>query len=232
MALDPQRLHRAVDLQERSYKLLVWMTDAVERGFISFRAAHQFASLVEATLAWIDRHYDDLPPAARPAREDVRSFANLFTTYLENSFDLVEHPGKRLFSPDAHCFCPLCSWLVDMPRLQTKKVTRHDKVRARKLQVSAVKQVALDIERNVSDEEAEVLVEALREPAALVAYGYDLLRRIDGVAEGPATLALWRGFAWTLEGSPKKGFELDAAAILAAEATIAAGVRGRAARKE
>ena len=30
-----------------------------------------------------------------------------------------------------------------------------------------------------------------------------------------ASLALWRGFAWTSEGSPREGFQLDAEAILA-----------------
>jgi hypothetical protein len=43
--------------------------------------------------------------------------------------------------------------------------------------------------------------------------------------EVPSTLALWRGFAWTREGSPKKGFELSATSILEAEATIATRLR-------
>ena len=181
------------------------MTDAVDRGFITFRAAHKYASLTEATLAWIDRHYNDLPLAARPAREEVRAFANLFTTYLDTSFDLVESPGQRLYSPDAHCFCPLCSWLIEMPGLRTKKVTRHDKVRARKLQVDAVKQVALDIDRIVSDEDAEAVVDALREDVALVGYGCDLLRRIDGVERDAATLALWRAFAGRARVRQRRG---------------------------
>lgn len=223
--LDPQRITRAVDLQQRSYKLLTWMADAVDRGFITFRAAHTFASLTDATVGWIERHYNDLPVPARPERADVLAFANLFTTYLDNSFDLVESPGKKLFSPDAHCFCPLCSWLVEMPRLQTKKVTRHDKLRARKLQTSAVKQVGLDIDRAITDEHAEAVVDTMREPTALVAYGYDLLRRIDGVAEGAASLALWRSFAWVPAGSPKKGFELSAATILEAESAVMAALK-------
>src|SRR5690348_5066803 len=104
-----------------------WMTDAIDRGFITFTTAHEYATLTAAAIGWIERHYHDIPPAARPAPGDVREFANLFTTYLDNSFDLVEDPGKGLQSPDHHCFCPMCSRLADLPKLQTKKVTRADK---------------------------------------------------------------------------------------------------------
>ena len=34
--------------------------------------------------------------------------------------------GKRLYSPDAHCFCPLCSWLIDAPHLKTKKLRSEE----------------------------------------------------------------------------------------------------------
>jgi hypothetical protein len=65
----------------------------------------------------------------------------------------------------------------------------------------------------------------LRDASALVAYGYDLLRRIDNVAEGPVSLALWRRFAWTPQGSPKHGFELSAEAIVNAEDELKRCVR-------
>src|SRR5690606_5750613 len=153
---------------------------------------------------------------ARPAREHIAAFSNLFATYLDSSFDLFEQPRQRLYSPDAHCFCPLCSWMIAMPRLQTKKLTRQDKDRARKLTASALRQLALEIDTALEAERAEQLADepALREPLAFVAYGHDLLRRIAGIAEGPATLALWRRFAWTPQGSPKPGFQLTANAIL------------------
>ena len=41
-----------------------------------------------------------------------------------------------------------------------------------------------------------------------------------------ASLALWRGFAWTSEGSPREGFQLDAEAILASEQRLIARLRG------
>ncbi len=53
----------------------------------------------------------------------------------------------------------------------------------------------------------------LFEDACLVAYGIDLFQRENGIANGPAVLALWRGFAWNEAGSPKHGFRLKAKLI-------------------
>ncbi len=62
----------------------------------------------------------------------------------------------------------------------------------------------------------------LRECVCLVTYGYDLLDRMKGVANGPSVLALWRGFAWTAQGSPKKNFMLTADKIMNAQSVILA----------
>ncbi len=67
----------------------------------------------------------------------------------------------------------------------------------------------------------------LGEPIALGAYGRDLLRRVEGHSEGPAALALWRRFAWTATGAPRKDFTLSAEAILAAEARVQERLLGR-----
>jgi hypothetical protein len=62
--------------------------------------------------------------------------------------------------------------------------------------------------------------------AALVTYGAQLLRRCEGYTTGPAVLALWRQFAWTPGGSPRRGFELRAEDILAAEGRLRGALRG------
>jgi len=105
--LSPQEITRAVNLQQRSYRLLKWMADAVSKGFINFDTAHDYSSVPEATEKWILRHYDNIPPNARPGRSELPEFCAMFSTYLTNSFVLVREPGKQLYSPDAHCFCPL-----------------------------------------------------------------------------------------------------------------------------
>lgn len=225
---DPPSLAHAVDMQARSHRLLRWVADAIGRGFISFDAAHAYAALPEAARAWLDSHWADLPPNARPPRDALEGFARFFATYLETSFELVRDPGKRLHSPEAHCFCPMCSWLVDAPRLRTKKITPADRARAAKLKLAALHALAAENDHQLDDDAAERLLDdrSLREPLSLVAYGRDLLERLRGRTEGAATLVLWRGFAWTKEGSPRKDFTLDADAILAAEAALRARIAG------
>ena len=220
---NPSDIHRAVTMQEHSYRLLKWMAKAVEEGFIRFETAHSYTTLPEAAQAWILRHYLNIPPDARVAHDDLPDFCMFFSTYLENSFDLVMNPGKRLYSPDAHCFCPMCSWLVNAPHLQTKKVTADDKRRARKMKIAAVRDMAAEHAVTATDEEVDAIVDdrRLNEAVSLVTYGRDLLRRMRGIAAGPAVLVLWRGFAWTDSGSPKKKYRLKADAILDSERQLA-----------
>ena len=142
--LNRDQIRRAVDMQRRSYRLLRWMAKAVEEGFIQFETAHDYSSLPEAAEAWILRHYLNIPSGARVAREDLSDFCAFFSTYLENSFDLVANPGKQLYSPDAHCFCPMCSWLVNAPHLKTKKLTPSDKRRARTMKAATIRDVAAE----------------------------------------------------------------------------------------
>lgn len=219
---EPAQIRRAVDLQVRSYALLRWMADAIRRGLISFDAAHSYATFPEAAQAWVRSHYADLPAAARPHHDDVVAFCRLFATYVDSTFELVRDPGKRLYSPDAHCFCPMCSWLVDVPQLQPKRLGASDRRQADRLKIAALHALAAERGRSLSDDDAETLVAipAMREDVALVAYGRDLLDRLGGSGAGAASLALWRGFAWTAEGSPRKRFALSAEAMLEAEQRV------------
>ncbi len=228
--LKPEDVVRAVELQQRSYALLRWVVAQVDRGTLGFKVAHDVSSLPEAAYGWLDRNYETLPRDSQPSRKDLRAFANLFASYLESSFDLVEAPGRQLYSPDAHCFCPMCSYFIDAPRLTTKKVSRNDKERARGLQATALREVARDRDRELTDADiAELLSNrGVFEAAALVAYADELIRRMDDRGSGPVGLALWRSFAWTAQGSPKPDFELTAPRILEAQGHLAQALDERA----
>ncbi len=220
--IDSEKLQQAIDLQQRSYLLLKWLSDAVTNGFIQFETAHAFSSLPNAASAWMAEHIQNLPPETRPATADIDTFARFFSTYLENSFDLSGNPGSQLYSPDAHCFCAMCSWLVEAPNLKTKKVKSGDKRLAGRMRIDAFHQVAAEHALVVANTEIEQLLEddTNYENASLLAYGLDLFQRMQGIANGPAVLALWRGFAWNRSGSPKRKFSLSAKMILDAESSI------------
>lgn len=61
--LDRIRIEEALDLQQRSYQLLLWLSEAVPRGFVSFDTAHDYASSADAAKAWIEEHLTISRPA-------------------------------------------------------------------------------------------------------------------------------------------------------------------------
>jgi hypothetical protein len=220
--LDPETTERAVDLQARSYALLRWMADTMPSW--TGRIRHGETSLPAALRGWLDSHALEVPATLRGPTEDTAALANLLASYLETTFDFEPSPGERLYSPDAHCFCPMCSWMVALPRLQPRSLTRADKQRARKLRADAVRALAFELGHTLADDRVDALLDdpALRDALSLVAYARDLDRRIAGLPTTPATLALWRGFAWNPEGSPRHGYRLSARAILDAEQLLIA----------
>jgi len=70
MTLDISELKRAVDMQQRSYRLLKWTASAVRDGFIDFKTAHTSSNLPEAAESWILGHYFNIPADARVDRKD------------------------------------------------------------------------------------------------------------------------------------------------------------------
>lgn len=227
MFLDQQKLALAVEMQAKSYTLLRWVGESVSSGLHSFQTAHTYSTLPLAAADWIDKHYLNIPEAARVARTDIPAFANFFSTYLENSFDLIESPGRIRFSPDAHCFCPMCSWMIDAPNLKTKSLSAGDKKRALRMQIHSILQIGIDTGAMLDESRAEAIVSDNGEATALVAYGHDLIQRLDAIANGPAVLALWRRFAWNASGSPKPKFRLSTQMIISAESDLRALVTAR-----
>ncbi len=223
--LNRVQLEEAIDIAARAYRLIRWVGEAIERGFLTFTSAHDYASDAEAAAAWITEHYQNLPPASRPSVKEgasVDRFANYFVTFLTTSFDIVAAPGVEVRS-SCGCRCWCCTYLAAAPHLKTRRLTPRDKKRAAKLKVGYLEQLALDLHLSVPESTLEALANAEETSGqvALLAYTTELLGRCAGRTSGPASLVLWRQFAWSPAGSPKPGFELRTDTILQAEADIA-----------
>ena len=214
-----EEVEKAVCLQACGYQLLQWLEKALTDGFITPEAAGTYATSEDAAYLRLDKHYLNLPNSARPERSDLQAFSNFFSTYLDCTFDLDANPGNRLYSPDAHCFCSICSWMVQKPHLRTKKVSTSDKKVAERMKRTFLLRLAQARGISVTDEMVDDMLRDpnLRESVGLCTYAADLLQRLKGIAVGAASLALWRTFAWTPQGSPKKGFVLTGAAIMIAQ---------------
>jgi hypothetical protein len=207
--LSADRLTLAIDLQSKSYQLLRWLADGMDKGIILPPCCHHHAQGSDAVFEWLDKAYSTFPSEIRPARLYVREFANFFGTYLTSSFDIIESPGTR-FRSHSGCYCPICTHIVHAPHLQPKKLSKRDKSRAIELMLDRV--TALASEEGIAAQSHHVTGvvegEATRRYAAYSAYGHWLIKRLEGDTDGKSILALWREIAWKRTGSPIKGFKL------------------------
>ena len=218
--LDREEIHKAVNLQRKSYNLLRWLTTAVSNGVIRFDRAHDYLDEAQAAKEWIERHYLNLPLDCRPDTEELEPLAKFFATYLTTSFELIKQPGQQRYS-ECGCSCPMCSYLVGASHLQPKKIYRRDKARARKMKISALQQLAFKCDTHLDQRQAEDLIDSPDSAmeVSLIAYGQQLVARTRGFSEGAAVLALWREIAWD-RTAPKKNFRLEAENILSAQASL------------
>ena len=221
---DCKELREAVNIQQRTYRLLQWISMAMHKGFVTFQTGHEYASASDVAAEWIGEHFYNLPANARPECYDknkIQAYANVFSTYLLTSFDIIEKPGWRLVS-GCGCYCPMCAHLVAASHLRRKKLKPEDKYRARKLKAQYLESLALDCDTSISTDRISQLLEDgnLKEKIALATYGAQLLLRVKGHVEGPALLALWREFAYNEHGSPKQNFQLNEKDIVDSESHL------------
>lgn len=216
-------VENAVRLHACGYQLLKWLEKALTDGFITPEAARTYTTSEDAAYSWLDKHYLNLPDSARPERSDLRAFSHFFSTYLDCTFDLNDKPGKRLYSPHARCFCSICSWMVQKPHLRPKKVGIRDKKVAERMKRTFLLRLAEVRGISVTDEMLDEILQDpnLRDSVGLCTYAADLLQRLRGRSIGAASLALWRTFAWTPQGSPKKGFVFNTDEIMLAQDVLA-----------
>lgn len=208
--LPADRLILAIDIQSRSYKLFRWLGEAINRGFIPAARAHEYASAADATLDWIEQHYLNIPEPARPDRRWLKEFAQFFATYLTTSFDILEQPRKIAMSR-CGCYCWHCTYLANAPHLKPKKVSKRDKAEAAVLMVDRVLELAQEEGVATDWELATGIVQNVetRRAAGYSAYGYWMIRRLEGLSPGTPGLALWREIAWTKAGSPIQKFKVE-----------------------
>lgn len=225
---DYARLSKAISTRDLSYKLLMWIGDAIDKGLIQpSKVAHQTGG-PDAATDWLRSNYYQIPEHLRPAEDDIAEFSAFFSTYLTSSFDVVEKPGTKGEGPTPTiCRCELCMRIVNAPHLRAKKLYASDKRRAKFLMTERMLELATENQLVISHDRAAELIsdKTVQRDAAFVAYGHWLIMRLSGQSDGPAILALWRLIAWDPRGGIRRGFTLNLGDFKVAERKLLATIR-------
>ncbi len=130
---DRSELEYVLDVQRRTYELLAWLKKVLPGRSSEGIGKHDSRTASESLAEWIKSRFDRFPPNARPTHgtaQEITEFANMLASYLLTSFDVT---AETKIQSGCGCYCPLCVRLVPGTHLQTKKLTKTDKLRATKL---------------------------------------------------------------------------------------------------
>jgi len=212
----------AIEIQQKSYRLLRWVADAVDTGIVAAQTVSHHSDGPEAAIDWVRRYHGTFPREIQVESADRDALASFFWTYVVSSFDVDVEAGTRGAAGTHGCTCDLCVRLVDAGHLRTKKLRAYDKRRALDLMVRRGAALASEHDHSIDDEIARSYLDdaGLRRAMGYSAYGETLLERLGGTVEGPVVLALWREIAWSRQGSPLKDFTLDVGDFVTAERLI------------
>jgi hypothetical protein len=218
-------VERAVSLQRKAYAVLVWFQRHLDHALFPRHEAHAAMGSVGVARMWVEENLHRLPPEARPATGELELLANMFASYLTTSFDVVDRPSYRLETTTG-CLCEICAYMAQCSHLQPKRLSPGDKAHAQRLKVEALTELAATKGHSLSRGQALEILGApdISTNAALVAYAKQLILRLGGDQGDPAVLALWREFAWTREGAPKRDFTLEPADIMDAQSGLLAAL--------
>ena len=211
---ETKRLAHLIDLQARSYKLLLWLEGAYVNRKLNFTNFHRSVQGSSAISAWLSEFYNDLPHETKPPdRKSISEFAGILDTYISSSFE-VDRDEEW-----SGCQCSLCVFSLAKIRIKRVKLTREHRFKAKKLNKRALKKLVNIHYPPARDRYLEKLVKLarLKEDIAILAWADRLDNRAEGIGEGPAIVALWRAFAMDETGRTKQGFEMTSEFIFSAQ---------------
>lgn len=221
---DRKEAQRAIDLAHRAWEWLQWMQRSILAHRIGLDEVHVVMDDAASIRALTRRAASQLPAKASVPAKDLDDFSRYVASYLSTSFDVHERPQQRVI---VVCPCMMCTLLVQLPHLRPKKLSAADQRRADVLARERLQSLARDAGVTLTPERAVELARdaELRADLATSAWVEQVLARLRGECEGPAVLALWRRFAWTDSGAPKRGFEMSLELLEAAEQRLVSRLR-------
>ncbi len=225
IVLTRSQVEHAVAIQRQVFELLNDLRLGLDSGRVGPQDAEDPAWLRDAALRWFATNSEAPHRASTSGEDDGDALANLFSSCVLTSFYVDASPVQRRYS--ALPFNPYDSQLITPSQVRPRKPDVAGKQHARRLVRGMLQAMAAELAPALSPAELAALQQtpALRDSLAIVTYVHDLLDRMHGVSRGTASLVLWRTFAWTPAGAPRRNFHLDTDLVLEAQAKVAQAVR-------
>jgi hypothetical protein len=203
-----EELEKALDLQQRAYRLLIW----IGREQPTLLDVNALSSSAACAL-WVKRHWNVFPAEHRPELSEIDAFGKMLSSYLNTSFHLQGEAGAlRLARGRA------------FKNGQSRKYgQRRDAQTAAELSKLALTYLAQDEGLQLTEESITAILndEALSAAVGLWAYGCELVRRSQFASQGAAVHHLWT------ELDEKKRRRLTAEEIWKARSILAAELKRR-----
>ena len=238
--IDVVGAQRTLDLHERSFRLFLWLNQALKSAQLKYSSMEVVLTSADAAKSWLTANMSNLPSDLRPSGDDLEAFSSHFVSFINTSFEIVDPvdlPNCR------GCVC--CCFHRAGPKgkhLKVRSLGSHAKETALELKRICVQNIARESGREISVTEAKEFIVShpiLAESITLAAYVQELARRMTASSQGEAVLALWRelsdGFNKKISGQPrkpprgrpakKKKYELTARRVVDAEQAIAAKLK-------
>ncbi len=223
-------LKKVIELHDKSYQLFLWINNKLKnfgsksKKHTLFDTVHDNLNFCKCSLAWIEKHYNEIPNDFRPNKEDREAFAHLLTSYLTTSFE----KSDKIRVSDG-CPCPFCTFFINVKAFKLRNPNKKAKEEAQRLKARYIENLfqETDIHQIPSNiEEWISKYPELDKKISLATYGRELIRRSKFTSQGVGILVLWREIAWK-DNHLDRNFKLSVKAIIEAESEILEKLKNR-----
>lgn len=188
--MNQSEIEFALDLHQKAFGYLLECRASGHAGSASFDEATILAwRNPDTCIGWVTRHYDQLPAAFRPERNQITAFAQLLSSLFATSFSVSKtvRNGKVQFQVRA----------LPTRRLDGSRKSDHAEAREAKA-ADTLRQHALNAlaaESGGGERVADALSvsadSALSADLTLWTYAVQLVKRTHFRSQGPAVYRLW-----------------------------------------
>lgn len=198
--MQKQEIARVLDLQQRAYNLLLWISD---------QARHQPDLLSESNIEqlryapgcdeWVRHMMGLFPEKLRPQEADISAFAHLLSSFFNTSFHVAtvneSNWSGRYSNYDTWTTTKLVPGAPKTTKgpAAKKRAQEKDRQSAHNLQLIVLEELAIENDFDLTRAQIETLAAEpdVAESLNLWSYAHELIRRSRFASQGAAVHQMW-----------------------------------------